>query len=143
MAALLVTIAVACGGTPGSSEPSSASTTLSTDDGDGGGVGATEDAGLGLGWPVPSPIPEGSDAAPPPEPTGAACQTDADCSGADLCVEHVCREGCRSHDDCASGFCNFDNDGHCFNEHGCNPPPDGEMCPMICWGYCDTPHDGG
>jgi hypothetical protein len=128
VAALLVTILVACGGTSASSgDPSSASTTLSTDEADGGTDAAS---------PAPAPT-------APAEPTAPVCQTDNDCSAADLCVEHACREACRSKYDCESGFCNFDNDGHCFNEHGCNPPPKDHMCPMICWGYCDTPHDGG
>ena len=67
------------------------------------------------------------------------CETDDDCSAQDLCVDHVCRQGCRESRDCAGGSCNFDNGrGGCFNEHGCNPPPPGTMCPMICWGYCEA-----
>ena len=73
-----------------------------------------------------------------------ACSTDTDCGSDALCVEHVCHPACRRASDCAAGAsCNMDNNGYCFNAPGCNPPPPGEKCSFICWGYCDSAADGG
>jgi hypothetical protein len=143
-------IVVACGGTsPPVPEDTTVTTTLSADQVDAASPAspsapATEPDAAS---PVPSapttPASPVEDASAPTPTPPQSCTTDNDCVGADLCVANVCKQACRSHYDCASDFCNFDNNGHCFNEHGCNPPPENTMCPMICWGYCDANPDAG
>ncbi len=89
---------------------------------------------------VSAPLSAGEQTAPTdlgaPSP---ACSTDKECGSDALCVDHVCHAACRRASDCAAGSsCNMDNHGNCFNEPGCNPPPPGQMCPLICYGYCDS-----
>ncbi len=75
-------------------------------------------------------------------PAVGACETSADCVSGNYCLDHSCRPGCESDDDCKSGYCENNkcisgcrNDDDCDSYSACY---DG-VCKKPCETYTSNP----
>ena len=68
--------------------------------------------------------------------SGTACATEKTCGNDELCVAGKCTKQCTGPAACgANAACRTD---FCYGPHGCNPPPDGQACPPVCYGFCES-----